>query len=322
MKDEIYYCYDAPHLLKSVGGAREARYFDKRAITYNEGFDMFWNYEGMVDISGLRIFPRTMCRATKDEEQELLKKMLEAILRKGGIPVVTREQERMTEQWLKYYQTKRKMIVATGEELTSDEELQSTIMQMGGPQKKIFIKTLKKGTSYILTPEEIFDENSVFYQVIREKHLDTSFIVSEAIEALRDEYGPKEYRCVILNGKLNSISRYTDTLLHRIDPKVAEAADRVVGEMAQVEGWSSFYVLDLFEYMNAEGEEVIDVVEFNGISAAGTFLYNTVDVENRPDLLHEDEYGSIAPENRFDREEFLQKLENLRETRESNSCAA
>ena len=199
-------------------------------------------------------------------------------------------------------------------------------MIWGGTNGRIFIKTAKKDAAFTCTLTELFDPESALHKVIKERHLNDFFIVSEIMEQAKDEYGRKEYRCIIFDGKLNSISRYTDDLLHRIEPEVVEAAERIISQMAKVRGWPTYYVIDLLEYITADGEREIDVVEFNPITAAGTFLYNSMDVHNKPDLLHDDIYRSIGPENRrnghaiikqegLPYKNFKEQLEDLARTR-------
>ena len=65
--------------------------------------------------------------------------------------------------------------------------------------------------------------------------------------------GTKEYRCVVIDGKIYNISRLTFFQSHKIENKVLDFASNIV------KNYSGTYVVDLME----DSKGLIDIVEFN-----------------------------------------------------------
>ena len=88
--------------------------------------------------------------------------------------------------------------------------------------------------------------------------------------------GTKEYRCVVIDGKIYNISRFTFFQNHKIENKVLDFASNIV------KNYPGTYVVDLME----DSKGLIDIVEFNPIEASGMYLYNSI-CDMSLDLKHD-----------------------------------
>lgn len=268
----MVYCYDKRYPLKSFLEEIAARRKNHQVLFYDGEKSEFTDYGGnVIDIKGKTL----VCRTWGGHIEEL-NKVIEEF---GGIPAISNEDTKKIHEWLKYYRPKRKTILFTGEELLNSD-VQMELERTFG--KEIFIKTLEKNFSGVISVSLLKDQECVFHRALK-YHLHDSFIVSEKVDILEDNSGFKEYRCFVINGKIANISRMTDEVFHKIDEDVVARLQEIV---RQVQGlFPAFYVVDVFQYMN-HGCKEIDVVEFNPFQASGCYLYNSA-IEVREDLTHE-----------------------------------
>jgi len=244
---------------------------NNNGILYDNELKKFMDFDGnIVDIKNKLIFPRTGINHIYNMNNE--------IVLQGGIPVVSNEQVKVVENWPNYYADKRKSRIVKGYDLVDESTVKEIELCYG---KQIFIKTKFKNFSGVISIDLLEDEKCAFYKTLLH-HLDDDFIISKKVDILEDDYGKKEYRCFILNNEIYNISRFTTTVLHNIDNKILEEAQKIVKKIKNV--FPDYYVLDLFEYQ-LDGKKCIDVVEFNPINASGLYLYNSC-INKSEDILH------------------------------------
>lgn len=273
----IYHCY-IQQLAEQSFELPSILYLKKQGqfCFYNPESDGFYTPDlNSIDITGKEIIPHNFA----NDEMQLFHK---AIREHGGIISKDIEQIKKVYNWLDYYTPKRRMRKISGRELIEPEIL-SKIEQLYGSE--IFFKTLEKSYSEIVKTEYLKIQDTII-GIALERHLDDVFIISEVVDILKDDIGNKEYRVFVFDNQILNISRHTNVFLHKIDYSVYQKAQQIVDVM-KIKGFPSSYVVDLFEYMTKDGNIDIDVVEFNGFSAAGRYLYNSVSEIPTLDMLHE-----------------------------------
>lgn len=148
--------------------------------------------------------------------------------------------------------------------------------------EKYIFKNYRKNFNSVISTDLLKDKECTFYKTLIH-HLDEEFIISENVDIVEDNYGKKEYRCFVINNEIYNISRMTNRVLHNIEINILEVLKKIINRMDGI--FPSCYVVDIFEYYDKNGNQNIDVVEFNPIHASGIYLYNSV-IEKSNDLLH------------------------------------
>lgn len=251
-------------------------------IIYNQKEERFTDIKGNdISIEGKIIMPYTGVY----QQEELIR----VIEKHGGISAILEENIKQTSFWPNLYETQRRTQVVTGKALL-DKDFIKYIEEYYG--KEIFFKTVNKDYSSVLKVDFLKDEESLIARALKH-HLDDSFIISEKVDILQDDMGGLEYRCFVINKKVVNISRITNDIMHKIDKKVLEEAQRIVDEV-DYENFPDSFVVDIFHCVN-KSRSFYDVVEFNSISASGTYLYNTFLSSDTSNILHDD-IKVVAPE--------------------------
>lgn len=216
--------------------------------------------------------------------------ILEKINEFGGIIPCGFEKNKNVVNWPLFYRTKRKCEIVHGKDLIDSNILDILEKKYGS---EIFFKTLEKQYSDIVKINDLRNKNSLIHTVLS-MHENDEFIISEVVDIMDDEIGNKEYRVFVFDGRIISISRATEFILHQINPIIYKKVQEIVKYMSSLD-FPTAYVFDLFEYKDVNNEVVIDVVEFNPYIASGRYLYNSIDYVPQSDILHEDIYA-VAPE--------------------------
>lgn len=211
---------------------------------------------------------------------EQLIEIREYALKKGIKLFVTPKDSEKVSNWFDYYKPNRKIIKYIGKDLLKKETIEYMKQYFG---EKIFFKTINKDFSAITSTIFLEQEKSVLYKSISQ-HLETEFLISDAVEILTDDLGKKEYRCIVINGKLRNISRLTEDIVHQIDSIIIKRCEEIINELSKT-SFSKSYVIDLMEY-KIDGKAQIDAIEFNDICASGMYLYNSIIDLDTSDLEH------------------------------------
>lgn len=245
-------------------------------ILYDVENDTFIDFESnVVNINGVYVFPRT--------GSAQIYEINDAIIRHGGIPVLSNEEVDIVNSWPNYVQTKRNIKVYNGSELCDDEVISKIEEQFG---TRFFFKTKKKDFKDIIDISLFKNKECAFFKALSE-HKDDEFFISDEVEVVSDNLGIEEYRVFVEEGRVMNISRMTTDVFHRISPDVVEYALTMVDALR--DNFPSYYSFDVFR-TKKNGSTLLDVVEFNPIHAAGIYLYNSIIDESR-DLEHINERG-------------------------------
>lgn len=245
-------------------------------ILYDAENDTFIDFESnIVNINGVYVFPRT--------GSAQIYGINDAIIRHGGIPVLSNEEVDIVNSWPNYVQTKRNIKVYNGSELCDDEVISKIEEQFG---TRFFFKTKKKDFKDIIDISLFKNKECAFFKALSE-HKDDEFFISDEVEVVSDNLGIEEYRVFVEEGRVMNISRMTTDVFHRISPDVVEYALTMVDALR--DKFPSYYSFDVFR-TKKNGSTLLDVVEFNPIHAAGIYLYNSIIDESR-DLEHINERG-------------------------------
>lgn len=267
----MLYCFDSRLPFDYSKTEMALSKMNGNGILYDNVSKVFTDFEGnKIDISSKIILPRTGVTQIYDMNDEIVKQ--------GGILAISNEQVTMIENWPNYYFNEREIKILKGKDLI-DLNIIEQLKNIYG--EEIFIKTKVKNFSGVIAIDLLLDNECAFYKALL-YHLDEDFIISKNVDILLDKYGKKEYRCFIVNNEVYNISRFTTSVLHKINVKVLEKAQEIIKKLEGV--FPDFYVLDLFEY-RLDGKDYIDVVEFNPIHASGLYLYNSC-IRKSDDVLH------------------------------------
>lgn len=244
-----------------------------KVIFYDNSQDAFLDDDlKHIDIKGMKIFSRTGSTQIYDINY--------AIIRHGGYPVVSNVEIDKVISWPKYVDLKRKVGIFKGRDLINPDTVSQIEKEYG---ENIFFKTKVKDfadtidTSLLKTPE------CAFYRAL-EEHLDDEFFISEAVEVLEDDLGIEEYRVFVIDGDVANISRMTTEVFHKISDDVVGYAKELVSRLQG--NFPKCYSFDIFRVRH-NGEDMLDVSEFNPIHAAGPYLYNSI-IDVSDDLNHDD----------------------------------
>lgn len=250
---------------------------------YDNENDIFCDmYRNKVDINQKNIFPIGGCY--------VYEKLISKIKENGGIIAYEQDKFNIVDHWPNYVNTKRKVKVLKGKDLINDDILDKLEKEMG---KKIFFKTLIKGYSEFVDISTFKNHDSILYHALK-LHEEDEFIVSEIVNINNDELGRREYRTFVVNGNILNISRCFHRTLHSIDKYVYKKIKEIVEKLIKTNFPKSF-TLDVFEYQK-DGENLIDILEFNPLSGSGKYLYNSfMDLNRNDDILHKNIYN-VAPE--------------------------
>lgn len=245
-------------------------------ILYDAENDTFLDFESNVmNINGVYAFPRT--------GSAQIYEINDAIIRHGGIPVLSNEEVDIVNSWPNYVQTKRNIKVYNGSELCDDEVISKIEEQFG---TRFFFKTKKKDFKDIIDISLFKNKECAFFKALSE-HKDDEFFISDEVEVASDNLGIEEYRVFVEEGRVMNISRMTTDVFHRISPDVVEYALTMVDALR--DKFPSYYSFDVFR-TKKNGNTLLDVVEFNPIHAAGIYLYNSI-IDESSDLEHINERG-------------------------------
>jgi hypothetical protein len=122
--------------------------------------------------------------------------------------------------------------------------------------------------------EKLLSKEGGFYEALK-AHQDDDFILSDVVDIRQDDFGMREFRGFIFDGKVGNISRVHDYLVGIVNP---DFEFKIKDVLKQLEGtdFPKSFVIDLFEYYDEDGKVQIDVLECNPLIASGTYLYNSV----------------------------------------------
>lgn len=246
--------------------ALEAKYARDlgKYLFYDEKKDVFLDKVGNeVDITGMDILPRTGVLQAKA--------LVDAIYAHGGTSTWVKQGDyEKTLDWPDYIKTKRRNMIVSGRDILESPEKIMEIFGVGD----VFFKTKNKNYSQVISMEKLLSKEGGFYEALK-AHQDDDFILSDVVDIREDDFGMREFRGFVFDGKIGNISRVHDYLVGIVNPDFEFKIKDVLKELEGTDFPKSF-VIDLFEYYDENGDLQIDVLECNPLIASGTYLYNSV----------------------------------------------
>ena len=271
--DKIIYCYIDIDRKKNQFHSRWEEFayskLQENSCYYDENVDEFFDKDGnLFSITGKRVLIRSQIRE--------IVPTLEAIQRKGGIPINSKQDINRILNWQREIPINRSHLFVKGKEILENEEIKRKIVELSH-DNQFFLKTIEKDFSDVISVEELFDPSKGFLSAL-ELHRETEFIVSEVVDILTDQYGKVEYRCFVVDGKILNISRNLFCTYYATEPKVLEQANYILNRIKIISDFPTTFCMDIMiaSYPNNPNIFVSDIVELNPLEATGEFLYNTV----------------------------------------------
>lgn len=222
------------------------------------------------DVRGKIIFPRSFIPT----EEELLNQLEE----NGALSIQTNEDLNKIINWPQKIQpVHRKIIQTIYREFQNNAEKYKSIF------KKVFFKTAEKSrTSCVLKYFGYIDVEGKKYFVTKPTlwsvSLEDSIFLSETFESIEDKknnMGCKEYRVFVLDNNLLSISRtYVDYPIE-VPDEVKLFVEEQINRISSISDFPNSYVLDVGQVL-MDGNEVVDIIEFNPISSSGLEVCNNL----------------------------------------------
>lgn len=264
--------------------AAEAKYAKDIGLYlfYDEQQDVFLNKDGnKIDITGMDLLPRTGVLQAE--------RLVDAIYSHGGHSTWVQQGDyEKVLNWPNYINTKRTNVIMSGKEILENP---NKIIELFG-YGHVFFKTKHKNYSQIIDIEKLISKDGNFYKVLQE-HENDDFILSDVVDILEDDYGMREYRCYVVDGKPLNISRVHDYLVGTVSSKLEDKVIEIMDSLKDTD-FPRYVVIDLFEYKDNNGEICLDVLECNPLIASGTYLYNSI-FGRKGALNHMPTDGSLDP---------------------------
>ncbi len=226
-----------------------------------------------VDLKGKKIFPRSFIPYEKE--------LLSYLEQSGAESIQTNQDLEEIINWPQKIQPlHRRVIPMTYREFQQNSGTYKTDFQ------KVFFKTAKKShTHYVLKffgyvevcGNKLFATKPPLWDI----SLDDEIFISDAFKSIDDpdnNMDCKEYRVFVLNDTLLSISRSYIDYPTAVPDEVKTFVEEQIERTALVPDFPSSYVLDVGQ-MLVDGREVIDIIEYNTLCAAGLEVGNLLVAE-------------------------------------------
>ncbi len=215
-------------------------------------------------------------RSTCDNFQ----KAAEIITSKSGILIESVENIEIIENWAFYINTTRDIYCIDVKELY-DESVVSKIRSLAKGKEYIFIKSLKKGFSAIISMTKIIENNQELQEFLIKKCEESgsnSIIISPYYEIKKDSLGKKEARFFVFGNQILNCSRNLHSIKHIVPKKIISNAYNIIEKIKTTDNFPENYVLDLVEFFDGE-DSFVDIVEFNPITTSMCYVNNSIFAE-------------------------------------------
>lgn len=237
-------------------------------IIFDRTTKKFYMNNEEIDIKGKIIFPRSFI----PYEEELLNYLEQ----NGAESIQTLNDLKKITNWPQKIQPiYRRVIQTTYGEFQQNAESYKTNF------KNIFFKTAKKSHTHCILKyfgyidiegNKLFVTKPPLWNISLE---DDIFIsdVFKSIEDKKNDIDCKEYRAFVLNNNLLSISRSYVDYPTKVPNEVKSFVKEQIIRASLITDFPSSYVLDVGQ-ISMNGEEVIDIIEYNSICSSGLEVCN------------------------------------------------
>lgn len=245
----------------------QAELNDQLAI-YDPLQDEFYNLKDKkINIKDKVILPRTMI--------PLAPFLLDKINEFGGKSLVDLEDFNNTMRWYEHITIGRNIKKLTFGNF--NDNIEKYIAEYGF-DNRIFMKTVQKGTSDVYRLVTIEDTKILFDSKFHQFSLnslsdDDEVLITKPVEISRDKYGNREWRTFIINGEMISISRFEEFDIE-VETYVKEYAKNKINEIDS--NLPNAYSMDIFEFIDENGQLSIGICELNPFISTGLFHNNFI----------------------------------------------
>lgn len=225
------------------------------------------NQNGLsMDLAGQLVFLRGTCDAVPTALN-----LIEAL---GAIPVETADDTRKIEGWTQFPITSRPLIEANPSDIfgETNPKAVSTFLR---DNPLIFVKSRAKGFTARIKTERLLQRDPELADFLTQwvTIASNGLILAPLLHIKQDSLGRRESRHIVLNGQLLNSSRPVHSIRHAVPQTHLAKARELVDKMAQLRDFPKSYVLDLGDFEELSGP---DVVEINPISTSMCYVNNSI----------------------------------------------
>ena len=241
----------------------------------------------VMDLSGKRVLVRGTCDSLPTALMLLQQRNCHLLETEADIMKIL--------HWELLQQAKRKIISLKVGYLLSGY-LSDAARAMLEEHACVFIKSREKGFTARVSSGRLLNRDPAVMAVIQ-KHCppDAEILVSELMNIKCDSLGKKESRHFVMDNRIQNSSRPIHSLVHSVPKTLLCEADKIVKQIAEIEGFPDNYVLDL-GLVEKNGETIVDIIEINPIGSAMCYVNNSI----FPGVPHEDSTVSYGREYQLD----------------------
>ena len=237
-------------------------------IVFDRSTKKFYMDSEEINVKDKIIFPRSFISSEKE--------LLNQLDKNGALSIQTKEDLEIIMNWPQKIQPVHRKIIQT-----TYEDFQNNIEKYKSIFKNIFFKTANKSNTHCilkyfgyidLEGEKYFVTKPTLWNV----SLKDSIFLSDVFESIEDDENDmdcKEYRAFVLNNTLLSISRSYVNYPTEVPNEVISFVEDQINKISSVPNFPSSYVLDAGQVL-MDGNEVVDIIEFNSISSSGLEVCN------------------------------------------------
>lgn len=237
-------------------------------IVFDRSTKKFYMDSEEINVKDKIIFPRSFISSEKE--------LLNQLDKNGALSIQTKEDLEIIMNWPQKIQPVHRKIIQT-----TYEDFQNNIEKYKSIFKNIFFKTANKSNTHCilkyfgyidLEGEKYFVTKPTLWNV----SLKDSIFLSDVFESIEDDENDmdcKEYRAFVLNNTLLSISRSYVDYPTEVPNEVISFVEDQINKISSVPNFPSSYVLDAGQVL-MDGNEVVDIIEFNSISSSGLEVCN------------------------------------------------
>ena len=273
----MYYCF-TDDLFRNTDGSDDAYLQFSYAKKLNRVLCMNLNTGKILTVSGKESDvrqERILLRTTSDHVEPAI----QCICKNGGRLIEDNHAVYKLKHWFEYAPPKR--FICSFASYNKLKEYVDSGMMPWIADSCVFLKTVRKKYSNIITGEDLLSDS--FWKELFSRQTinnEEELIVSRVENIETDQFGKKEWRCVVRNGRVQNISRYFHSLVHKIPNQISEEAEKKAFLFSGNKDFPSDYVMDL---MNTTDKR-IEIVELNPLSSSMCYVNNSIFTEKLDEI--------------------------------------
>lgn len=146
-------------------------------------------------------------------------------------------------------------------------------------KEKVFVKSLHKGFSVVVTSEKILHKDFGFIQFLEEQRqlYGEKLLITEYFQIKKDSIGKRETRHIVMNAELINSSRNVHSIKHSVPKSHLNFAKKTIDYFKGIKGFPQNYVLDIGEFL--DDDTFLDIMEINPLSCSMCYVNNSIFTE-------------------------------------------